>query len=50
MNYGRIILTIEATATATPRNAARINFHTQQRRVDFGRFLFGIVKKAKKHL
>ena len=47
MNNAGTILTIETTVTRTPRNRDRINFYTQQRRVDFGRFLFQTAERIR---
>ena len=40
MNHTGTTLTIETAAAKKPQNAARIKFYTEQRRVDFGRYLF----------
>ena len=41
------VLTIETAAAQRPRNAARINFYTEQRRVDFGRYLFRTAERIR---
>lgn len=47
MNYTGTTLTIETAAAKRPRNAARINFYTEQRRVDFGRYLFRTAERIR---
>lgn len=47
MNYTGTTLTIETAAAKQPRNAARINFYTEQRRVDFGRYLFRTAERIR---
>lgn len=39
------VLTIEAEAARTPHNAARIEFYTQRRREQFGKYLHQIAAR-----
>ena len=47
MNHTGTTLTIEAAAAKKPQNAARIKFYTEQRRVDFGRYLFRTAERIR---
>jgi len=47
MNHTGTTLTIETAAAKRPRDAARINFYTEQRRVDFGRYLFRTAERIR---
>ena len=47
MNHTGTTLTIEAPAAKKPQNAARIKFYTEQRRVDFGRYLFRTAERIR---
>lgn len=47
MNHTGTTLTIETAAAKKPQNAARIRFYTEQRRVDFGRYLFRTTERIR---
>lgn len=47
MNHTGTTLTIKTAAAKKPQNAARINFYTEQRRVDFGQYLFRTAERIR---